>query len=93
METIFTCYTKKIQGKVFYFVKKFIVLPELNNVPPVLEAYGMHADFDKACDIATLYDVNIKKQLLEEVETGVKQAKVIDLSDINFNDQRPAVGL
>ena len=47
----------------------------------------------KACAIANLYDLNIKKQLLGEIETGLKQAKVIDLSDVNFNNPRPAVGL
>lgn len=92
METNFTCYTKKVQGNIFYFVKKFIIFPELNNVPPVLEGYGMHTDFDKACAIANLYDAEIKKQLLEEIETGVRQAKVIDLGEVNFNNQRPAIG-
>jgi hypothetical protein len=93
METNFTCYTKKLQGETIYFVKKFIVLPEYSNVPPMLEAFGMHADFDKACAIAQLTDAAIKKQLLDEVESGLKQAKVIDLADVNFNKQRPAVGL
>ena len=93
METNFTCYTKKVQGEVFYFVKKFLVLPEFSNVPPVMEAFGMHTDFDKACAIAQLTDVSIKKQLLEEVESGLKQAKVIDLAEVSFNNQRPAVGL
>lgn len=93
METNFTCYTKKVQGEVFYFVKKFIVFPEYNNVPPVLEALGMHTDFNKACAIAQLTDAAIKKQLLEEVETGLKQAKVIDLTEVNLNISRPAVGL
>lgn len=93
METNFTCYTKKVQGEVFYFVKKFIVFPEYNNVPPILEALGMHTDFNKACTIAQLTDAAIKKQLLEEVETGLKQAKVIDLTEVNLNIPRPAVGL
>lgn len=93
METNFTCYTKKVQGEVFYFVKKFLVLPEFGHVPPVMEAFGMHTDFDKACAIAQLTDVSIKKQLLEEVESGLKQAKVIDLAEVSFNNQRPAVGL
>ena len=92
METNFTCYTKKVQGNIFYFVKKFIVFPELNNISPLLEGYGMHADFDKACAIANLYDEAIKKQLLEEIETGVRQAKVIELGEANFNNQRPAIG-
>lgn len=93
METNFTCYTKKIQGEIFFFVKKFIVLSEYNNLPPVQEAFGMHTDFDKACSIAQLTDAAIKKQLLEEIETGLKQAKVIDLAEVNFNSHRPAVGL
>ena len=92
MEISFTCYTKKLQGNIFYFVKKFIVFPEFTNVPPVLEGYGMHTDFDKACAIANLHDGIIKKQLLEEIETGVKQAKIIDLSEVNFNNQSPAIG-
>ena len=92
MEISFTCYTKKLQGNIFYFVKKFIVFPEFTNVPPVLDGYGMHTDFDKACAIANLHDGIIKKQLLEEIETGVKQAKVIDLSEVNFNNQSPAIG-
>ncbi len=93
METNFTCYTKKIEGEVFYFVKKFIVFPEFGSVTPLLESYGMHTEFDKACAIANLYDASIKKQLLEEIETGVRQAKVIDLSEISFNNQRPAMGM
>ena len=93
METIFTCYTKKIQGSIFYFVKKFIVLPEYNSIPPVQEGYGMHTDFNRACAIAGLYDNSIKKQLLEEIETGLKQAKVIDLSEVNFNNKRSVAGL
>ena len=92
MEISFTCYTKKLQGNIFYFVKKFIVFPEFTNVPPVLDGYGMHTDFDKACAIANLHDGIIKKQLLEEIETGVKQAKIIDLSEVNFNNQSPAIG-
>lgn len=93
METIFTCYTKKVQGSIFYFVKKFIVLPEYNNVPAVLEGYGMHTDFEKACAIAGLSDAGIKKQLLEEMETGLKQAKVIELGEVSFNNKRSVAGL
>lgn len=93
METTFTCYTKSVQGEVFYFVKKFMVLPEYSGVPPVMEAFGMHTDFDKACAIAQLTDAAIKKQLLDEVNTGMRQAKVIDLTEVNFSNHRPAAGL
>jgi len=94
METFFTSYTKKIEGNIFYFVKKFIAFPELSNLPPVQDGFGMHTDFDKACAIANLHDEGIKKQLLEGIESGAKQqAKVIGISDAGFNSQRPAVGL
>ncbi len=84
MENIYTSYTKKIQSTTYYFVKKFVVFPEYKGVPPVLEGYGMHEDFDRACAIAAVNDGDIKKQLLQEMETGLRPAKVIDLNDINF---------
>jgi hypothetical protein len=92
METIYTSYTKKIQATTYYFVKKFMVFPELKGVPPVLESFGMHTDFDKACTIASVSDADIKKQLLQEIEGGGRQAKVIDLNEIGFAHQK-AVGL
>ena len=94
METIFTSYTKKIEGSLFYFVKRFIVFPGLSNMPPVQDGFGMHTDFDKACAIAGLYDEGIKKQLLAEIESGARQqANGIGISESGFNSQRPAVGL
>ena len=90
MENIYTSYTKKIQTTTYYFVKKFVVFPEFKDVPPVLEAYGMHTDFDKACTIASLNDSEIKKQLLQEIESGSRMAKIIDLNDITFITQKVA---
>ena len=81
METSYTAYTKVLDNKTYYFVKKFIVFPETNSIPPILEAYGMHVDFDKACAIALLTDTKIKQQLLEEIENSVQHAKVIDLNN------------
>ena len=52
MENIYTVYTKIINGLTFYFVKKYKTIPEYNDLPPILESYGMHSDFDKACSIA-----------------------------------------
>ena len=66
MESYYTGYTKQVNGQTYYFVKKFTIYPELKNVAPSLESYGMHTDFDKACRIASINDPKIKQQLLQE---------------------------
>ena len=48
METYYTAYTKLLDFKTYYFVKKFSVFPELKDVPPFMESYGMHTDFNRA---------------------------------------------
>lgn len=86
MATIYTSYTKVIENKTYYFVKKFTTYPELKNVPPIMESYGMHIDFNKACSIASINDPHIRQQLLNEinVENNAQQARVIDLNNVNF---------
>jgi hypothetical protein len=79
METFYTAYTKLLDFKVYYFIKKYSAFPDLKNVSPVLESYGMHTDFDKACSIAGINDAAVKAQLLKEAETNTQRAKVIDL--------------
>jgi hypothetical protein len=90
MENFYTAYTKSIDGKVHYFVKKFIAYPELKDVPPFLESSGMHTDFNKACSIAGLNDARIKQQLLEEIDRNVPLAKVIELDAAGFEEKRKA---
>ena len=85
MENFYTAYTKVIENKTYYFVKKFLIFPEFKDVAPVLESYGMHTDFNKACSIASIHDPKIKEQLLSEAEGTVQQAKVIDLNSANFS--------
>jgi len=79
METFYTAYTKLLDFKVYYFIKKFSAFPDLKNVSPVLESYGMHTDFDKACSIAGIHDPAVKAELLKEAEANTQRAKVIDL--------------
>ncbi len=79
METVYTAYTKLLDYKVYYFIKKFNTFPEFKNVSPVLERYGMHTDFDKACSIAGLTDVAVKARLLQEADANSPKAKVVDL--------------
>jgi hypothetical protein len=66
VENMYKAYEKTIDGKTFYFIKQFLAFPEYKNVPPVLTAYGMHTDFNKACGIAMIYDKAIKNKLSKE---------------------------
>jgi len=90
MENVYTSYTRRIQSATYFFVKKFVVFPDLKDVPPMLDGYGMHVDFDQACTIAGVKDSEIKKQLLNEIECGMPQAKIIDLNDAGFLSQKVA---
>ena len=90
MENIYTAYTKMIENKTYYFVKKFMAFPELKNVEPILESYGMHTDFNKACSIAGVYDASIREYLLHEANGTLQQAKVIDLNSGNFSGKSMA---
>ena len=84
MENYYTAYTKLVNNRTYYFVKKYVLFPEFKNVTPILESFGMHTDFNKACSIATIEDPAIRQKLLQEIESNVQQAKVIELNAANF---------
>jgi hypothetical protein len=84
METFYTAYTKLLDYKTYYFVKKFTAFPEFKDVSPILESYGMHTNFDKACTIAGLTDPLIKEQLLQQAEENTPRAKVVELGNNSF---------
>ena len=67
MEIIYKAYTREINGKTFYFVKKFSVFPEYDNYPAVLDAMGMHTNFYKACNIAHVEDDRALNKLISEL--------------------------
>lgn len=71
MEHSYTSYTKVINAKTYYFVKKYATYPELKGVPEILESYGMHTDFDTACRIALIQDYSIKQKLFKEASPGL----------------------
>ena len=73
-----------IENKTYYFVKKFVAFPEYKNVEPVLESYGMHTDFNKACNIAGINDSLTREELLRQANGTLQQAKVIELNAGNF---------
>lgn len=90
METFYTAYTKLLDYKTYYFVKKFTAFPEFKDVSPILESYGMHTDFDKACSIAGLTDASIKEQLLQQAEENTQRAKIVELGNNNFSSKSVA---
>ena len=90
METFYTAYTKLLDYKTYYFVKKFTAFPEFKDVSPILESYGMHNDFDKACSIAGLTDASIKEQLLQQAEENTQRAKIVELGNNNFSSKSVA---
>ena len=80
MENFYTAYTKTIDGVTFHFVKHFQTFPEYENVPPLLENYGMHTDFYKACKIALVEDKIIQKQLWDMAADTSVGAEIIHLN-------------
>lgn len=87
METFYIAYTKLLDYKTYYFIKKFSAFPEFKNVSPVLIAYGMHTNFDKACSIAGVTDAAVKQQLMAQAEQNTNRAKVIELPTNNFAEK------
>jgi hypothetical protein len=79
MENIYNAYTKEINGKTFYFVKKFSTFPEYPNFPNVLESMGMHTDFHKACKLAKVDDEIAIHNLMSELHIIPDSARVIHL--------------
>ena len=80
MENFYTAYTKVVQNTTFYFVKKYVTFPEYKGVPGVLESYGMHSDFNRACQIAQINDKEIRTNLLTDLENDPNTARVIHMN-------------
>ena len=90
MEIFYTAYTKFLDFKVYYFIKKYKTFPELKNVSPLLESYGMHTDFDRACSIAGIHDTKVKEQLLQEADATTQRAKIVEISNTGFSGKSVA---
>ena len=82
MENIYKAYTKEINGKTFYFVKKFSIFPEYENFPSVLDAMGMHTNFFKACNIAKIDDEGIINKLISELHIIPESGRVIHMQRV-----------
>ena len=82
MENFYTAYRKTIDGVTFYFVKKYQTFPEYKGVPSILENYGMHTDFKKACKIAMITSKELQQQLLDTLENKSAQTKVVQINRV-----------
>ena len=81
MGNFYTAYTKVVQDTTFYFVKKYVTFPEYKDVPGVLESYGMHADFNRACEIAAINDKEIRENLFADLQNSDENsARIIHMS-------------
>lgn len=77
MEYFYTAYTKQIADKNYYFIKRYMVFPELKNAANILDGYGMHTDFYKACNIAGINKTAIREKLWLEAGCDVQPARII----------------
>ena len=95
METQYTAYARTVNGVIFYFVKSFQTFPELKNVAPLLQGYGMHRDFKKACRIANVFEKEIQQELLAKMQNDSSSARVLPLypavAEIYSMTRKPAL--
>ncbi len=90
MAQVYTAYTKSIGDTTYFFVKSFQSFPDLKDVPSVLENFGMHTNFDKACSIAAIHDAKTKAQIFNDLNSHVPMAKVIELGAVNYTEKKAA---
>ena len=87
MENIYEAYTREIDKHIYYFVKKKTRFPELAGTPEILDNYGMHSDFYKACSIAHIKDVSIISNLMQSVQIIPENARVVPMvKEKSFNN-------
>jgi DNA topoisomerase IA len=81
MKYNYETYFKTIENRKYYFVKRYIQFKEFgDNLCDVLEGYGMHTDFSKACIIAGIKDVSIQQQIFAQMEAQLSEIKVIEMN-------------
>jgi len=81
MKYNYETYFKMIENRKYYFVKKYMQFKEFGeNLADVLEGYGMHTDFNKACNIAGIKEQSLQNQLFNEMQNNMSEVKVIEMS-------------
>ena len=82
METIYTAYTRVVNGVNFFFVKRYSIFTEYENSPKILEDLGMHTDFFHACRIAKVYDEQIIQNLFNDLPILHKNPPLVTTSGV-----------
>lgn len=81
MKYSYETYFKMIENRKYYFVKRYLQFKEFgDNLCDVLEGYGMHSDFNKACVIAGIKDQSLQQQLFAQMEAKLSEIKVIEMN-------------
>jgi hypothetical protein len=70
VEYLYSIYTKLVASETYFFVKKIMTFPEFQGTANVQVGFGMHTNFEKACDISgiAVNDIACRKRLLAELE-------------------------
>ncbi len=75
MKDYYNAYIKLIDNVPHFFVKHLI---EYGGSEPLVEGFGMHTDFVKACNIAGLHDAEVIKQIYP-APLQLNETKVVDI--------------
>lgn len=91
MKHNYQAYTKKVNGTEHFFVKKFLSFPEYQHVPDVMEGFGMHTNFSKACQIAGITDPQVMNNIFKDMSEPASHAIIIEMGN-NENELRANAG-
>ena len=89
MEHYYKAYTKSINDINFYFVKKYTNYPEFQDTPAILEKFGMHKNFKKACNLADVYELSIIERLYEEANASLISEQNTFVENLRTNTASP----
>ena len=79
METFYKAYSKMVQNRKHYFVKKIAHFPEYEELDDLVLGYGMHVNFNRACSIAKIDSPKIRQQLLAEADYVPATGKLVNI--------------
>lgn len=79
MENVYTAYKKNVNGNECYFVKRFVVFPDIPELEPVQEGFGMHLNLEKACKIAGITSPETIAALKVQADGVPVEARVVKM--------------
>lgn len=85
---IYRSYVRVVNGRSFYFVKKYETYADTQGVPPILISMGMHKDFLKACELAGVENEDTVHALMAELSLTVVDGKAVPSRFVARNEER-----